>query len=497
MQNKTTARLAAPRPKVVSHRIALAAGLSCLGMQAHAQQSPYAPASGGAASVVQLKQGSAAPSAATIGGTPAIPSYAPLTWNGITLYGALDIGAGYMSHGSPLSESYGPARNSVIVKNSGESRWGVDPNAMGYSVIGLKGKEKLFSDVSFVFDGQTSFVPTSGRLSNGLASLVSNNGVALSKQSAQGDSSRAGQIFNSYSFIGLSSGRFGTLTFGRQNSFDQDGVISYDPLFASNAFSVIGIQGQTAGTGNTENARLDNVFKYQVNIGPIRTGVLYQLDDAPGKGGKDGHGGGGAVQVDIGTTIKNLSVDAIFSHVDDAIAAASETAAQLRTAPPNSLAATVSDNTSIMLLAKYRIGRLLMMAGYENIRFANPGNPIVAGTYDYRYQLAFVNNAAYTRNRLLQVVWAGGRYTVSKKFSVYAGYYHYSQNSYAANRCTDASQGSCSGILDGVSLVGDYRLFKHFEIYGGAMLTSVANGLASGFQNRSNVDPTIGGRFTF
>ncbi|MGI4797940.1 MAG: porin [Janthinobacterium lividum] len=385
----------------------------------------------------------------------------------------------------------------MIVKNSGGSRWGVDSNALGYSIVGLKGKEKLFSDLAFVFDGQTSYLPTSGRLSNGLASLTSNNGVPLARQSAEGDSSRAGQIFNSYAFIGLSSGRFGTLTFGRQNSFTQDGVISYDPLFASNAFSVIGIQGQTAGTGNTENARLDNAFKYQVNIGPIRAGVLYQLNDAPGKGNKDGHGGGGSVQVDIGTTIKNLSVDAIFSHVDDAIAAASETAAQVRSAAANSVAATVSDNTSIMLLAKYRIGRLLMMAGYEDIRFSNPGNPIVAGSYDYRYQLAYVNNAAYTRNRLLQVVWAGGRYTVTKKFSVYAGYYHYSQNSYAANRCTDASQGTCSGILDGVSLVADYRLFKHFEVYGGAMLTSVANGLASGFQNRSNVDPTIGGRFTF
>jgi predicted porin len=445
---------------------------------------------------VELKTGAAGPAAATIGGTAPIPANPAMTWHGITLYGTLDVGVGYMTHGEPLSTSFGPGLNYLVSKDSNRARWGIAPNALGYSSLGLKGREVIIPGLTFVFDAQTTYLPTSGRLSNGLASLASNNGVPLNRQSANADSSRAGQIFNSFAFVGLST-RLGTLTYGRQNSFDLDGVIAYDPLFASNAFSVIGWQGATPGSGDTENARLDSVLKYTVNVGPVRTGVLFQLPDAPGKGGKDEHGGGGTVQVDIGTTFKNFSADAIFSHVDDAIAAGSLTAAQLRTAPPNSLAATVSDNTSVMLLAKYRIGKLQLFAGYENIRFANPGNPVVAGTYDYRYQLAFVNNTAYTQNRLLQVVWTGARYAVTKKLSLDTAYYHEHQNSYSATRCTNASLGSCSGNLDAVSLVADYKLFRQFEVYGGAMLSSVSDGLASGFLNRSNVDPTVGGRFTF
>ncbi len=462
---------------------------------AHAQRAETAQ-TGDTDTITQLKIATPAPASATIGGTPPIAAYAPLTWHGITLYGTLDVGVGYMSHGQKLSTSFGPGLNYLVSRNSGRSRWGVEPNALGYSSLGLKGRETLAPGISFVFDAQGTYLPTSGRLSNGLASLNSNSGVPLSQQSGNADSNRNGQVFNSFAYFGLST-KLGTLTFGRQNGFDLDGVIAYDPLFASNAFSVIGWQGATAGTGNTENARLDDVLKYLVNFGPIRTGVLYQLPNVPGKGGKDGHGGGGAVQVDIGATLRGLSVDAIYSHVDDAIAASSLTAAQQRVSPPNSLAATVSDTSSVMLLAKYRMKRLSLFAGYENIRYANPGNPVIAGTYDYGYQLAVVNNGAFLRNKLFQVVWTGARYAVTPKLSLDAAYYHEHQNSFAANRCTDASQASCSGNLDAASVVADYRVSKRFEVYGGAMLSMVNNGLASGFLNRSNVDPTVGGRFTF
>ena len=32
----------------------------------------------------------------------------PITWNGITLYGTVDIGVAHLSHGAPLSQTYGP-----------------------------------------------------------------------------------------------------------------------------------------------------------------------------------------------------------------------------------------------------------------------------------------------------------------------------------------------------------------------------------------------------
>jgi hypothetical protein len=69
------------------------------------------------------------------------------------------------------------------------------------------------------------------------------------------DSSRAGQWYNGQGYVGFSSSTYGTLTVFRQNSLTLDGVIDYDPLSASNAFSPIGFQGITCGGGNTENCR--------------------------------------------------------------------------------------------------------------------------------------------------------------------------------------------------------------------------------------------------
>ena len=83
-------------------------------------------------------------------------------------------------------------------KGGGRARWGIDPNALSYSGIGLEGSEALFPGAGVVFDGQTTYLPTSGRFSNGPASLASNNGVPADKQSANADSSRDGQIFNSF-----------------------------------------------------------------------------------------------------------------------------------------------------------------------------------------------------------------------------------------------------------------------------------------------------------
>jgi hypothetical protein len=49
--------------------------------------------------------------------------------------------------------------------------------------------------------------------------------------------------------------------------------------------------------------------------------------------------------------------------------------------------------------------------GYVHIRYANPSTPLSAGFVDEGgYILAFVNNAAYDNQRILQWFWAGVRY---------------------------------------------------------------------------------------
>jgi predicted porin len=420
-----------------------------------------------------------------------------LTWHGITLYGAIDMGLAYQTHGTPLSNSAGFGLGYLISKNSNKPYFGVAPNALSASNIGLKGNEELFPGLSAVFNLQTSFLPTSGRLSDGLGSIVQNNGLPLTSQTTFADSSKDGQALNTAAWGGLSSPVYGTLTYGRQNSLTLDGVIAYDPMSASGAFSVIGFQGATAGGGDTENARLDNSLKYTVNLGPFRAAAAAQLSP-------NGDGSRNIVQGQVGVDYLGLSLDAIVGHVKDAISAAPlavgfvPTATQLAQAGSGLVAGTVSDNTSLMLLARYGIGPVKLYGGYETIRFVNPSVPLPVGsTIIGGYTLGTVSNTAFPNAKDLQVFWAGAKYAVRSDIDLIGAYYHEQQNSFGLVSCSNASLATCSGQLDAVSLLVDYRFAKRFDVYAGAMYSQVSNGLASGFLNKSTMDPTAGLRFQF
>ena len=93
-------------------------------------------------------------------------------------------------------QSQGHGLEYLISKNSNRSQFSVAPNAMSSSNIGLKGTVEIIPEVSAIFNLQTSFLPTSGRLADGLGSIVQNNGVPLGSQTSNADSSRNGQAFN-------------------------------------------------------------------------------------------------------------------------------------------------------------------------------------------------------------------------------------------------------------------------------------------------------------
>jgi len=420
-----------------------------------------------------------------------------LTWHGITLYGAIDMGLAYQTHGTPLSNSAGFGLGYLISKNSNKPYFGAAPNAESSSNIGLKGNEELFPGLSAVFNLQTSFLPTSGRLADGLGSIVQNNGVPLASQTTFADSSKDGQALNTAAYGGLSSPVYGTLTYGRQNALTLDGVIAYDPMGASGAFSVVGFQGATAGGGDTENARLDNSLKYTVNLGPFRAAAAAQLSP-------NGDGSRNIVQGQVGLDYSGLSLDAIVGHVKDAISAAPlavgfvPSATQLAQAGSGLVAGTVSDNTSLMLLARYGIGPVKLYGGYENIRYVNPTVPLPVGsTIIGGYTLGTVSNIGFPNARDLQVFWTGAKYAVRSDVDLITAYYHEQQNSFGVVGCSNASLATCSGQLNAVSFMVDYRFAKRFDAYAGAMYSQVSNGLASGFLNRSTIDPTVGMRFQF
>lgn len=413
-----------------------------------------------------------------------------LTFHGVTLYGTVDLGLAYLTHGAPLSPTYGPGVPFLIQKFSNRPIVSVAPNGLSQSKIGLSGVELVAKDLSVVFRLETGFQPTSGRLTDGPASLVRSNGKPLKDQIESGDSSRAGQLFQGAAYAGLSSRAWGALTYGRQNGLILDDLGRYDPQAQSQAFSPIGYSGVAGGGGDTEDSRLDGSLKYVLKHGPVRLAALHQFPAAD-------HVPGGADEVALGADWRGLSLDAVYSHVSDAISASPLNAVQAA-AHPGALAATVSDNTTYSLQGRYAWRRAKLYAGYEHIEYANPAHPLAAGVTGLAgYQLAAVNNAAFARHKVLQISWVGLRYSLTRRLDLTGAYYRYDQASYRAVACSTAAASSCRGQLNAASMVADYRLTRRFDVYAGVNYSAVANGLASGFLQTAVVAPMAGGRFSF
>src|SRR5712672_3800905 len=128
-----------------------------------------------------------------------------LTWQGITVYGTIDAGVGWQSHGAPLDPRSAVGASYLIQKQNRSPRWSLAPNALSNSTIGIKGTEPIGGNVSVVFALDAGFDPYSMRFSDGPGSIAANVGTAQNQQSAYSDSSRAGQWYNGQGFVGVSS----------------------------------------------------------------------------------------------------------------------------------------------------------------------------------------------------------------------------------------------------------------------------------------------------
>jgi predicted porin len=424
-----------------------------------------------------------------------------LTWKGLTLYGVVDIGLQYMTHGTPISDYFPAGTAEPIQKNSNGSVVGLTPSNLSQSRIGLAGKEPIYGDWSGVFRLETFFNPQSGDISDGLRSLVQNNGRSLATQTTNVDTSVAGQAFAGSAYAGFSSPTFGTLTFGRHVTPLADGIAKYDPTNASQAFSLIGFSGVTAGGGDTEDRRLDQSLKYTAKYDWLHVGGLYQFSGSRGSTNT-------ALQANLGAEYAGGSIDAYYGYKWNAVSVSALTAAQVGMlptvgfSPNNSLSGTISDNATGAIMGLYNFNNVVtIFAGYEHVRFGNPANPYQAGqTIIGGYVLAFVDNTAYTNNKILQVYWAGAKWTVLPQFDLIVDYNGYHQNSYATGAhagCTTTVASQCSGTENTISLLGVYRFSKRFDGYLGTMYSTVSDGLASGFLNTNTLASTIGIRFKF
>ncbi len=461
----------------------------------------------------------------------------PLAYAGITLYGALDVGVGYFSEGA----AYSPSTDKLaygIQKYSNGNRWAPTYNALSTSVLGLKMEEDIADGWSLIGVVEAGVNPYSGMFLNGPRSLADNNARPAGNwpyQTTNFDSSRAGQWDNSQAFIGFSNAVYGTLTFGRTNSFAFDVELAYDPV-ASNAFSLIGFSNSFPGFGDTETVRPNTAFTYRLTYQNFRAAAQAQVG-----GYALGNGTNGMVQGQLGVDFGPLSLDGVISYAKDAVSLWSFSGSNIAQLDhtgqyfifvnnayydPNSvLKATLSNNTGVELVAKYKWNTVTFYAGWLYANLANPsdsyltGFPTVAEGIDvpagYWNKGVYTNSAvtanAYNINRILNTVWTGFKWSIYDNLFVAAGFYYQNQNNFnfsvnsfgatvpAACTGTGASISSskCAGSQDAVSLLVDYRPVKRVDLYAGVMVSNVYGGLANGFLHTENYDPTVGLRIRF
>ena len=161
---------------------------------------------------------------------------------------------------------------------------------------------------------------------------------------------------------------------------------------------------------------------------------------------RDGH------STELAMSVMGLSLDAIFSHVQDAVSSAPLTSAQVLDVNAlginegsGSVSSIVSDNTSVMLLAKYAIGPVRLFAGYEHMQFANPGTPLAAGNFlQGGYTIGIVNNTNFATDKILQVFWGGAKYAVRSDVDLIFAYYHEEQNSFQGGTPVTSNAAHCS-----------------------------------------------------
>jgi hypothetical protein len=264
-------------------------------------------------------------------------------------------------------------------------------------------------------------------------------------------------------------------------------------------------------------------------------------------------------QGDIGADFPNLfagnsfagtlSVDAIGGWAENAVNTSTftGTCATLKSGPfkgetactsgipefynQSDLKATLSNNTGVFLLGKYKFAEfpLTLSGGWIYIRQANPSSTFpdgfktiggynVPGTIigNKLFPTTWITYNAYNINRIANVFFFGGKYAITPQLDVAAAYYYLEQNNYNSTTtpCAYANttfvqpngyhlvvsrinNGSCAGSQDAISFLIDYRPVKRVDLYAGVMISNVYHGLANGFQATQNIAPTAGLRVKF
>jgi len=492
-----------------------------------------------------LKQALAGPPAQPKASEPATASAASdaLTWHGITLYGAYDVGVGWVSHGLP-ENGYNYEGESLVNRNGYEHRFLIAPNNLQQTGFGVRGREKFADGWYVVFNASTGINPQSGLLANASKTDIINNGLPRSSYSIAIDGARAGQPFNDEYYGGVSSEKLGTVTFGRERSLGTDAMLLYDPANGSYDFSYIGYNGTMAGGGDTEDSRWDSAVKYRVTLGPAHVGAMYKFADGNG-GCYSGSAGWTAANCtpetahnnayggDLGGGYRKYSADLVYQHYNQAVSvlnpllgpqgpqsAAASTQSTTDSINTNEISGAnlistddtvygiVTDNNAFLASGKYAGDEFKVYGGFEYIWQNNPHDPLGVGASDQGgYFMSGVEDNNLDTEKIVRIWWTGVKYAYDSKTDITFAWYEQLQNDFRSPQtCTAASfRASCAGALNEGSLYADHHFTKRFDgfaglaysfVYGGPAI-AIPHGPGVPYLHNSNFAPAVGGRFAF
>lgn len=409
-----------------------------------------------------------------------------LSLGGVTLYGTIDVGYAYQTHGVPLNAQYPLGleyQALTTTRNFAGSVSTFAEDGLEVTKIGIRVAQPIANDLSLVGRVETGINPLSGQLMDACASIAENGGKTQGHQTSNADSSRCGQLFQGPAYGGLLNPAFGQLTIGRHDSLQADALAQYDPQERSPAFSYLGYSGFQAGAGSTEAQRWDNSARYSYSQGAFRLGVMYS------NGGADtgilGTSYGGA----LGMTLEGLAVDVVYEHENGAVNLRSSFNDPANPLPTPGLAAYISTDESWNVMGKYLMkiaqDSFTIYAGYSHIRksyYDYTGGESVGG-------YALDVNINLNSPIVYDFEWVGARYAFGSGLNLALGFYHATQSSYTIGHGATGTQGIacsasgtlCAGDFNEVSFVVDYVFNKHYDLYAGVNYSEVTDGLAYGY----------------
>ncbi len=429
-----------------------------------------------------------------------------LTYAGVTVYGTVDVGYAYQTNGVPLNGAFASGGLEYQAYNTTRNLTGREISTLAesgleQSKIGVKIEENIGYGFTAIGKLDTGFNPLSGELSDACKSMVENAQLPASKQTANADSSRCGQAFNGVAYAGVSSPTYGTLTIGRQNSFQLDALGTYDPQALSYAFSFLGYSGFDGGGGSTQAARWDNSLKYALQYGPVHGAVMFS------SGGADTGILGNAYGANVGAAYKGFSIDAVYQK-EFGVINLRDDQDNIGATPPTTLQAFTTNDEAWNIMAKYThefgggfkdegpTSKVTLYGGYSHITKSYSGLTSTSSEGGY----AIVEVVDITSPFVYNVEWVGAKYETGP-WSFTGAYYHISQSDAALGvigvaglyaNCSGSNVGLtadsllCAGDFNEASFVVDYRFNKHLDVYAGVNYSQVTNGLAYGSPGTPN-----------